>query len=402
MWILFPAVTMSLGWGLRGTIGGGPLGAMIPGAMIAMALCLLLKRTNDRDAAVIAAFGAVSLGFGGQMTYGQTVGFSIQPSTMWWGLLGLGVKGAVWGWLGGAVLGLAFVRDRYSRRDIVVGLALMVLGSWLGWYFINEPKLIYFSNRADRPRPEVWAGLATGATLLLGWLRWRSPEPAPLRFALWGLAGGGFGFFFGGWLQSIGRQHAPDLMRDYWKLMEFTFGFCFGAALGECARRLHLPAIEDHDGAASQWALMAALAPAWLALTDGLNTRLDYTLAGAPLLAIALWSARAAWQIAITITFYAFAIDFLESRSTMNQTVLWTGITAVTAAVAILIWRRPGLYATFLFLTLSATADALLLHAGPGAKAPAPAAVLTVFVIQALIILGMLCVGMALRLSHPS
>ena len=26
------AVTMSLGWGLRGFIGGGPLGAMIPGA----------------------------------------------------------------------------------------------------------------------------------------------------------------------------------------------------------------------------------------------------------------------------------------------------------------------------------------------------------------------------------
>ena len=32
-WILAPAVVMSLGWGLRGYIGGGPFGAMIPGAL---------------------------------------------------------------------------------------------------------------------------------------------------------------------------------------------------------------------------------------------------------------------------------------------------------------------------------------------------------------------------------
>ena len=30
------AVAMMLGWGLRGFIGGGPLGAMIPGAMISV------------------------------------------------------------------------------------------------------------------------------------------------------------------------------------------------------------------------------------------------------------------------------------------------------------------------------------------------------------------------------
>ena len=31
-WVLVPAVVMSLGWGLRGYIGGGPFGAMIPEA----------------------------------------------------------------------------------------------------------------------------------------------------------------------------------------------------------------------------------------------------------------------------------------------------------------------------------------------------------------------------------
>jgi hypothetical protein len=30
--------------------------------------------------------------------------------------------------------------------------------------------LIYFSNRLDRPRAEIWAGLLLGAILLLAWL----------------------------------------------------------------------------------------------------------------------------------------------------------------------------------------------------------------------------------------
>jgi hypothetical protein len=73
---------MSLSWGLRGCIGGGSLGAMIPGMMIGLALCLLLGRESDAD--LVAAFGAIGLGLGGQETYGQTVGLSMRPETFWW------------------------------------------------------------------------------------------------------------------------------------------------------------------------------------------------------------------------------------------------------------------------------------------------------------------------------
>ena len=61
-WLLLPAVAMALGWGLRGYIGGGPLGAMIPGAMVALALCLLLKR-DAATTAVVTALAAVGVGF---------------------------------------------------------------------------------------------------------------------------------------------------------------------------------------------------------------------------------------------------------------------------------------------------------------------------------------------------
>ena len=129
---------MSLGWGLRGYIGGGPLGAMIPGALVALSLCLLVDRDGD-DAAVIAAFGAVGIGFGGQETYGQTIGLAFDPATRWWGLTGLAVKGAVWGLLGGAVLALALVRHRFTFKQLVIGLLAMGLATQAGWKLINEP-----------------------------------------------------------------------------------------------------------------------------------------------------------------------------------------------------------------------------------------------------------------------
>ena len=179
---------MSLGWGLRGSIGGGSLGAMIPGAMIGLVLCLLLNRHSD--AGLIAAFAAIGVGFGGQETYGQTVGLSLQPDTFWWAILGFVIKGAVWGLLGGAFIGIALDRQRHTTAQLLAGFAIMILGTWLGWQYLNNPKLIYFSNRFDRPREELWAGLWLGGLLLLAWLRSRVPS----LFALYGAIGGGIGF----------------------------------------------------------------------------------------------------------------------------------------------------------------------------------------------------------------
>ncbi|MBX3437187.1 MAG: hypothetical protein KF861_06835, partial [Planctomycetaceae bacterium] len=130
LYYLLPAVTMSLGWGLRGTIGGGPVGAMIPGAMITLALCHLLGW--NRHAAIACAFGTIGVGLGGQMTYGQTIGFVRDPETVWWGLLGLTTKGAVWGLSGGLLIGLGLTHRRYKSGELLLGLLLMVLGTAAG------------------------------------------------------------------------------------------------------------------------------------------------------------------------------------------------------------------------------------------------------------------------------
>jgi len=65
LFVVFPAITMMLGWGLRGHIGGGPFGAMIPGALVALSISMLLKLPAGM-ASVFVVFGAVGIGLGGE------------------------------------------------------------------------------------------------------------------------------------------------------------------------------------------------------------------------------------------------------------------------------------------------------------------------------------------------
>ncbi|MDX1978776.1 MAG: hypothetical protein SFV51_00805 [Bryobacteraceae bacterium] len=364
---------MSVAWGFRGFIGGGPLGAMIPGALVALALCMVLGR-NATDSRRIAAFGAVAIGFGGEMTYGQTVGFIVAPQTYWWGLAGLSLKGAVWGLLGGAVLGAAFEAasedDGRDRGPMAVALGLIVVGAWFGWTFINQPKLIYFSHPTDRPRPEIWAGLLIGALLFL---------LAKRRGAGWAVAafiGGGIGFGAGGTLQAIGRSLPVDhRWFPWWKGMEFTFGFCFGAALAWAALRCVRP---TPAGAASP-----SQAPVWMEMAGGALVgaaligfetasplRFSYTLAGVVMLLIVMRYPWLGWQVAITITCLAFFLDCAELVPGAPAVTV-----AITCAVGVSFWiarwnaaaRPPRDY--YLFLLLASLAVSLLkavLHARPG------------------------------------
>lgn len=321
-WILLPAFAMSLGWGWRGYIGGGPFGAMIPGAMVVLVLCLLAG-LDARRSALAAALGAVGVGFGGEMTYGQTVGFVRDPQAFEWGLLGLALKGAVWGLLGGAVVGIGFYLASGRRAKLELPLVGLVVGSALGWAVVNAPKLVYFSDRVDRPREEVWAGLLLGALVLIGLFVVRQSDARPvLRFALAGLAGGWFGFGGGGlWIYLGSRLAAAPDWVAWWKLMEFTFGLLFGAALGWAAwaSRDWMAPVGEAAEVAADWAPPVVEVLLWSAAAAGLFTASDFipvrfawVIVGAGLLALAHGVPRARWWIAIAVTAAAFFLDWYD------------------------------------------------------------------------------------------
>ncbi|MDZ4801858.1 MAG: hypothetical protein SGI92_27190 [Bryobacteraceae bacterium] len=365
IWCIFPSVAMSLGWMLRGTIGGGFLGAMIPGAMVALALCLLLKR--ETGAGLAAGLAAVGVGFGGQETYGQTVGLSLNAETYWWAILGFFLKGGVWGLLGGAVIGISFSKRLHKTSDLLVSFGLMIAGTYAGWRLVDRPKLMYFSDPLVKPREEMWFGLLVGALLLLVWLAIRSGAGArlPMQFALWGFVGGSAGFALGAAAQAWGRPNAPSFPFGWWKFMEMTFGALLGLAYGYCAWR-NRSQIEPQPARSPAHATLPALAWGMLSiaivvlLEPRLHVRFESTVAGALLLGIALYSEAFAWQTGITTTFCAFAIDLNRNRPILPPEYAWTLIALSTLAVAIFVARRPRALDTFLLLMWTGTLVALL------------------------------------------
>ncbi len=88
--VLVPSLTLSLGWGIRGQFGGKH-GAAIAGALLGLVLAILFDHPQPL---ALAAVAAVSMSFGGAMTYGQTIGLTHDArdgAEYGWGLFGLTV-----------------------------------------------------------------------------------------------------------------------------------------------------------------------------------------------------------------------------------------------------------------------------------------------------------------------
>ncbi|MCC6145769.1 MAG: hypothetical protein IT368_18335 [Candidatus Hydrogenedentes bacterium] len=338
IFVFFPAIAMLLGWGLRGYIGGGPFGALIPGCYVALCLCLLLGYSKEA-AAMAALFGAVGIGYGGDMTYGQTLGFLSQPGNVWWGLVGCLLKGGVWGLLGGAVLGIGLTRWRFNQRHLVIAFLLSILAFYIGIKLINEPKILYFSDPVNKPRDESWAGLLFAAIAILGYLRLcGEPIAIPLRFAAWGALGGAAGFAGGALWMVVGPGYpAVGKWIGWWKSMEFSFGFLLGAALGWAAWRnrdaLQEDAVRKDSPGNAAWPTAAfvlftiaifaselllefALPEDWMPANflgvDVLRILFCFIFYGAIAILLGMRSLATAWQIAITLTFLHSVYDYVR------------------------------------------------------------------------------------------
>jgi hypothetical protein len=325
LFTLLPAIAMSLGWGLRGTIGGGQIGAMIPGAIVMLCLCHLLGWRSSLG--IVTAIGTVGIGLGGQETYGQTIGFLRDSNTVLWGLLGLTIKGAMWGLSGGVLVGLAFTHQKYRWWEIAIGLSLMVMGTVLGRELIDKPRLLYFSNLLDKPREEVWVGVTVGALSLLGYLMVLRREKISTTFAVGGFLAGAAGFGGGSLFLALGSAlPQPYSQWQWWKMMEFTFGALFGLGLGAIAFQTKeaLRQVDaEMEGLGSSDPFQAvpsivmiimglSLAMAGILLNFSLPHRASFSIIAPALILLSLMSNRLAWHVAISMTVCGFLRDFFR------------------------------------------------------------------------------------------
>lgn len=377
LFTVFPALAVMLGWGLRGHIGGGPFGAMIPGAMMALSLGLLLKMPVAATS-VLVVFGVFGIGLGGEMTYGQTLGFLRNPETVLWGTTGTTVKGAVWGLLGGTVLATGFFFRQIPKKTYIIAFLLMMAGMWAGFRLINDPMLIYFSD-PENPRAESWAALLFGAIVLLGYLKTKLGKKQfsiVFWFALFGMIGGGLGFGLGGLWMVLGSYLPDFVFKSWWKAMEFTFGLLLGASLGYAAwiNRYELGRLNEEERKSGDsepllfWkelliALFAGLVTFWLIpetlepivdsnhnstnllvllIHDIARLAVNYAFYGFLFVLVVLRFPQMAWQIGITLTICHTLIDlfrdfFPETNTLSPFSAYFISVFLTTTLAAILV-----------------------------------------------------------------
>ena len=135
--ILLTALSLSVGWGIRGNFGHEN-GAMIPGALAAMGAVLLAGREDWwRRIAYFAFFGALGWSFGGSISYMQVIGYthSGHSTSVLYGFACLFVIGFLWGAMGGAGTALPACLSRERLTEFFVPVTVVFV-AWLAQDFV--------------------------------------------------------------------------------------------------------------------------------------------------------------------------------------------------------------------------------------------------------------------------
>ena len=142
--VFLVALSLSMGWGIRGNYGH-ETGAMFPGALAAMAVCLVSDRRDWHDrVAYFAFFGMLGWAFGGSISYMQVIGYTHsghEPSQLY-GFAGLFLIGFLWAGLGGMGTAIPAVLDRKQLNELFMPTALL-LEIWIGLAFVMQPLMAW-------------------------------------------------------------------------------------------------------------------------------------------------------------------------------------------------------------------------------------------------------------------
>tara|TARA_B100000470_G_scaffold205690_1_gene180554 strand:+ start:2885 stop:4315 length:1431 start_codon:yes stop_codon:yes gene_type:complete len=276
----FAALAGGMGWGIRGQYGH-ETGAMLAGLLVALVVVYFFAyQFSSIDAAKAVALATVAIGFGGSMTYGQTLGLTQDApligniAALRWGLIGTFIKGSIWIGFFGLFLGLGLGGKKYSPIEIILILFVSVFFLYLGIYILNEPfdpenkklPFIYFSDdwywepgENLKPRREQWGGLALALSFLLFYISILKKDILARNMTVWGMFAGGLGFTLGQCVQAYHAWNANVIKNgflssiypyiNWWNMMEITFGavFAFIITFGLWYNRHHISSNDNNN-----------------------------------------------------------------------------------------------------------------------------------------------------------
>ena len=224
--ILIVAMSLATAWAIRGQFGHEQ-GAAWAGAIGGLALILVSKRKDwYNKMALVAIASAIGWGAGGMISYGIVVGYGRADNfvNVFYGLGMLFVIGALFGLLGGGLVGL--VLDSTEKKKVKWGalIAEMTAGALITYFFLVEQ----IGFKMTPPRSDAWALiLGAGFAMLLHMAR--DNRNSAIRVAIFSALGGGFGFAFGNFLQVLGNVF--EIPFPMWNLMEYSIGFFGGSGM---------------------------------------------------------------------------------------------------------------------------------------------------------------------------
>ena len=224
--ILIVAMSLATAWAIRGQFGHEQ-GAAWAGGIGALALVMVSQRKVwYNKMMLIALASAIGWGAGGMISYGQVVGYGRADNFInaFYGLSMLFVIGALFGLLGGGLVGL--VLDSTPKNKVKWGrlISEMTAGGLIGYFFLVEQIGFYMTP----PRSEAWA-VILGAGLAMLWYMAREKRNSAIRVAIFSALGAGFGFGFGNFLQVLGNVLEIDF--NMWNVMEYSIGFFGGSGM---------------------------------------------------------------------------------------------------------------------------------------------------------------------------
>lgn len=249
--ILVVAMSLATAWAVRGQFGHEQ-GAAWAGAIGGLALIMVSKRKDWYNKMVLVALAsAIGWGAGGMISYGMVVGYGRADNFInaFYGLSMLFVIGALFGLLGGGLVGL--VLDSTKNNKVKWGslMAEMVAGGVLGYFFLVEQ----IGVKMTPPRSEAWS-IILGAGLAMLWYMAREKRNSAMRVAIFTALGGGFGFAFGNFLQVVGN--VMEIAFNMWNVMEYSIGFFGGLGMAYSVYSSQWPVDETSP---KKWVNRAAL-----------------------------------------------------------------------------------------------------------------------------------------------
>lgn len=153
--IFVVALSLSIGWGIRGNFGHES-GAMIAGVLASIAACLMSGRSDwRRRVPFFALFGGLGFGFGGSISYMYPISFagSEQWSTCIYGFFTTFWVGVLWAGIGGTGAALPAVMDRKRLNSfcgpVAFVLLVMALSSLFFEPWLSETLVIPGADKMD-------------------------------------------------------------------------------------------------------------------------------------------------------------------------------------------------------------------------------------------------------------